>query len=217
VLQGRLHSSISRHGACDLFSGWYRSPSVSCPSRGKTRAWLEGHAWSPPHPHTLVWQALSQKRNEVPAPSGCPYPFLCSEKQEAGAWCRSARLIGLAPRAAGGSAAAEDAWALPASRPGTSVPSERDGASAGGAHLSPLSPASGPARVRALADELERKRGLFEDDAAFIAEARLPANSLSGGKGGCWYMCGRAQHRRVAACRASLLRAAFACCCALLW
>lgn len=61
-------------------------------------------------------------------------------------------------------------WALPASRPGTST-SERDGAS-GGTHNPALTPSGGPARVRALAEELDRKRGLFEDDAAFIAEVR---------------------------------------------
>ena len=69
--------------------------------------------------------------------------------------------------AAGGSAAAEDVWALPGSRPSTS---DRDGASGAASAHPPLTPGGGPVRVRALADELERKRGLFEDDAAFIAE-----------------------------------------------
>ena len=79
--------------------------------------------------------------------------------------------------AAGGSAAAEDVWALPGSRPSTS---DRDGASGAASAHPPLTPGGGPARVRALADEMERKRGLFEDDAAFIAEVRAQALAAPG-------------------------------------
>lgn len=68
-------------------------------------------------------------------------------------------------------------WALPGSRPSTS---DRDGASGAASAHPPLTPGGGPARVRALADEMERKRGLFEDDAAFIAEVRAQTLAMPG-------------------------------------
>ena len=85
--------------------------------------------------------------------------------------------LSLSCAVAGGSAAAEDVWALPGSRPSTS---DRDGASGAASAHPPLTPGGGLARVRALADEMERKRGLFEDDAAFIAEVRAQALAAPG-------------------------------------
>jgi myosin-5 len=61
----------------------------------------------------------------------------------------------------------EEPWALPASRPDTGEP-----AAAGATNSAAAGAVAVQTYVRPLAEELERKRALFMDDASFITEVR---------------------------------------------